>query len=189
MSSQQSTLLSLASFFERNDLPYMVMGGLANIVWGEPRATLDIDVTILVEDSRIEAVVHDLVTEFHALAGDPLEFVRDTRVLPLESDQGVRIDVVFGLLPFERAAIARAVPVEFAGVAVRFCTPEDLILMKILSERERDLTDAEKITHRRLGELDLEYLEPRIRELADLLAKPEIMRRWESWKAKATGSP
>lgn len=189
MNSLERALLALAASFDRKGTPYMVMGGLANIIWGEPRATIDVDATIWVEDAQIDAVVHDLVSEFHALSGDPVAFVRETRVLPLESDQGVRIDVVFGLLPFERDAIARAVPIEVAGVTVRFCTPEDLILMKIISERERDLADAEKITHRRLPELDLDYLEPRIRELAELLGRTEIVRRWEAWKASATDRP
>ena len=187
MSDQESALLALASLLEREHVPYMVIGGLANAVWGEPRATLDIDVTVWVEEAGVAGTVDVLSKAFRALAGDPLTFVRESRVLPLESEHGVRLDVVFGLLPFERDAIVRAVPIEIAGTPVRVCTPEDLILMKIISDRERDLADAEGVTLRRIRDLDLAYLEPRIRELADLLGKAEILRRWEIWEAKATG--
>lgn len=185
MTDQERTVVDLAEFLARHRIDYMVIGGLANIVWGEPRATLDIDITIWVEEAEIPTVVRDFVGEFRGLTGDPVAFVRDTRVLPLESAQGVRIDVVFGLLPFERDAIGRAVTVEIAGAAVRICTAEDLILMKIISERDRDLADAEKITSRRFRELDLDYIEPRIRELAELVGRAEIVGRWESWKAAA----
>ncbi len=185
MSDQEGALLKLAAALEKQQIPYMVIGGLANVVWGEPRATLDVDVTVWVDEADLAGAVTDLVAAFRPLVEDPLEFLRETRVLPLESETGVRLDVVFGLLPFERDAIARAVPIVVAGWPVRFCTAEDLILMKIISIRARDLADAEEVTIRRFNLLDLGYLEPRIWELDDLLGRGEIARRWESWKARA----
>ena len=118
---------------------------------------------LTVDEANLAGAVTDLTAAFRPLVEDPLEFLRETRVLPLESEEGVRIDVVFGLLPFEREAIARAVPIVVAGTPVRFCTAEDLILMKIISTREQDLADAEEVTVRRINLLDLGYLEPRIR--------------------------
>jgi hypothetical protein len=185
MSDQEGVLLRVAAALERQGIPYMVIGGLANVVWGEPRATLDVDVTVWVDEANLAGAVTDLTAAFRPLVEDPLEFLRETRVLPLESEEGVRIDVVFGLLPFEREAIARAVPIVVAGTPVRFCTAEDLILMKIISTREQDLADAEEVTVRRINLLDLGYLEPRIRELEDLLGRGEIARRWEAWKTRA----
>ena len=185
MTDQESALLALAAVLEGNHIPYMVIGGLANAVWGEARATLDIDATVWVEEPAIAGVVEELDDVFRVLTGDPVAFIKETRVLPLDSERGVRLDVVFGLLPFERDAIGRAVTFPVAGTPVRFCTAEDLILMKIISTRERDLADAEGVTLRRLGELDLGYLEPRIRELADLLGRTEITQHWAEWKVKA----
>jgi hypothetical protein len=64
---------------------------------------------------------------------------------------------------------------------VHVVTPEDLILMKIISERPRDVADAEAIARRRIAELDLAYLEPRIRELATALESDAILNRWRNW--------
>ncbi len=164
----------------------MVIGGLANTVWGEPRATLDVDVTVWVDEREIDATARDLATGFRCLVTEPAAFVRETRVLPLESRERARIDVIFGPLPFEREAIARSVPVALGGTSFRCCTAEDLIRSKIVSKRDRDLADAKAIVLRRLSGLDLAYLEPRIQELADLLSRPEISSAWESWKAAAT---
>jgi hypothetical protein len=185
MSALEGALLGVVSFLEEREVPYMVVGGLANAVWGEPRVTLDIDVTVWVEDREIPSVVADLTSAFLALDADPEAFVRRTRVLPLESGEGVRIDVIFGLLPFEHEAIRRARPIPIGGGSVRFCTAEDLVLMKIISNRDRDQSDARAIVLRRLADLDLGYLEPRILELAELLARDDIKRRWEEWKAAA----
>ena len=78
-----------------------------------------------------------------------------------------------------------AVELTIGGSPVRFCTPEDLILHKIVSERERDLADARGVTLRRIKSLDLAYLDSRIRELADALERPEIWHSWEKWKEEA----
>ena len=73
------------------------------------------------------------------------------------------------------------------GRSIRFCTAEDLVLMKIISSRDRDHADARAIVLRRLADLDLGYLEPRILELAALLARDDIKRLWEEWKGSAAG--
>lgn len=59
--------------------------------------------------------------------------------------------------------------------------------MKIISDRQRDLDDARAIVRRRLSELDLDYLEPRIAEMATLLERDEIHSLWDQWKAEASG--
>jgi hypothetical protein len=39
---------------ESANLPYMVIGGIANLVWGESRTTTDVDLTVDIEDVGIE---------------------------------------------------------------------------------------------------------------------------------------
>ena len=62
----------------------------------------------------------------------PTAFVQRTRVRPLDTADGVRIGVIFALLPFELDAIRRARDVTIADRTVHVVTPEDLILMKII---------------------------------------------------------
>ena len=97
-----------------------------------------------------------------------------------------KIDILFGLLPYEEEAIRRARMADIDGVAIRMCAPEDLILHKIFSERPHDLRDVEQVVRRRFRELDLPYLEPRIRELAAELGLSSILGRWNALKLKAT---
>lgn len=181
----EKALLDIAALFEKHKIKYMVIGGLANAKWGQPRATLDIDITVWVSDNEIKNVVSMLEGSYALLVDKPLEFIRQTRVLPLKTHQDQRIDIIFGALPFERQAIERALKVEIGKASANFCTPEDLILFKIISERPRDLEDVKGILRFRKEDLDYSYLEPRIQELADLLDRPGIFSQWETWKKKS----
>lgn len=118
-----------------------------------------------------------LAGEFAPVVENPLDFVRDTQVLPLHSEEGVRVDLILGLLPFEREAITRAVAVPMAGTVVRVATAEDLLFTKLISQRLRDDEDVRHILARRSGELDLGYLQPRVEELARRLEQPELLAR------------
>lgn len=89
---------------------------------------------------------------------------------------GVRVNVVFTALPTGRAIIERARELELAGRNVRVVSLEDLIYMKAISEREKDWEDASRLLRRYRGRLDIGYLEPRLREAAEALDRPGIMR-------------
>ena len=53
--------------------------------------------------------------------------------------------------------------------------------MKIISERPRDVADAEALVRRCTRDLDRDYLEQRISELATALERSEIVARWREW--------
>lgn len=181
MNLLEAALLALHDAFDVLSLPYMVIGGLANAQWGVPRATVDVDLTVWAEESAVSKAVDALCTRFPPLPQDPRSFVQATRVLPLDVG-GIRADVLFGLLPFEREAIRRAVCRTVSGRPIRFCTAEDLILLKVVSERERDLEDVRGILKVQRGKLDTAYLEPRLRELAALLDRPGIWEDYLRWR-------
>ena len=180
MTRQEEAIAALARALDRLSIPYMIIGGHANALWGEPRATLDVDATLWLPDSRVAELVEGLSPDFAPRVADPESFVRETRVLPVETAEGLGADLIFGQLPFEEEAIRRARPAEIGGQPVRFCTAEDLILLKIVSDRERDRADVRGVAGRQRGHLDLDYLEPRVRELAELLDRPEILELWLS---------
>ncbi len=176
MTELEEALGELASALESLGVPYALIGGLAVSVWGEARATLDVDLAVWVEAAEIGATVDALCRRFQSVSRDPADFVRATRVLPLTTSRSVRADIVFGLLPAERDIVQRATLMDVAGTSVRVASVEDLILMKLVSERERDLEDARRLLHRFGEKIDRGYLEPRINDLAESLARPEIRR-------------
>lgn len=132
MTALEGALIDVASALESLSIPYTLIGGLAVSLWDEARATLDADVLIWVEPDCIDRTVANLQARLALDPRDPAAFVRDTRVLPARSSQGVRIDIVFGALPWEKEAIARAHSKEIAGRAVRVASVEDLSRPDIL---------------------------------------------------------
>ena len=182
MTALERSLREIVTFLEARSVPYMIIGGIANLVWGIPRTTLDIDLTVWVEPEREKALIRDLLG-FKALPEDPEQFVHETRVLPLLVSD-FRVDVIFGGLPYEEQAIRRAKPVEMAGRLVRVCSPEDLIIHKIISERPKDIEDIRGVIRATGGALDRGYLDPLVRGLARDIGRPEI---WETFQDALKG--
>jgi hypothetical protein len=178
----ERSLRNIIDIFNSNNIKYMIIGGLANAKWGMPRATLDIDITIWIPDHAIEDLISLLTRDYVVLVDNPLEFVSETRVLPIKSKTHQRIDLIFGSLPFEKNAIDRAVKVKIGKTSVYFCTAEDLILLKIISDRQKDIEDVRGILKFQKEKIDFNYLEPRIEELANLLDRPDLKQQWKKWK-------
>ena len=175
MTALEAAVAEVASVLESLSLPYMLIGGLAVSLWGEARATLDADVTTWVEPGQIAQAVQKLCRKLRASTSDPISFVERTRVLPAESSQGVRVDIIFAALPWEKAAIERARPKHIAGRKVMVASVEDLILMKLVSERQRDQEDARRLLRRHAKSVERNYLEPRVSELAQALGRPDLV--------------
>lgn len=67
-------------------------------------------------------------------------------VLPtLDEKSGVRVDFIFSFTPYAKQAIERARHIKFGNNAVRFASPEDVIIHKVLAARPRDVENIKSI--------------------------------------------
>jgi hypothetical protein len=157
----------------------MVIGGQAVLLYGEPRLTRDIDVTLGVGTDRLNSVLALLgEIPLRPLPPDLEVFVGRTMVLPaLHEASGVRVDLIFSFTPFEHEAIARARAVPLGGQQVRFASPEDVIILKIFAGRPRDLEDVAAIV-RNQPELDRAYIRRWLEEFDAGSEKPEFLARF-----------
>jgi len=129
----QKLLKNIARILKKNNIPYMVIGGQAVIIYGEPRQTKDIDVTLGIDTDRYD-VMHTAVKalELEILPDDIEQFIQQTRVLPtLDPKSGIRVDFIFSFSPYERQAIRRAHEKDVQEEPVRFATVEDVIIHKL----------------------------------------------------------
>ena len=143
----EEILAKLGKSLHDHRVPYMIIGGQAVLIYGEPRLTRDIDVTLGLEPSRAYEVL-SLVRELALLPlpDNPLAFVEKTMVLPTLDDRtGIRVDFIFSFTPYEREAIARGRNVTIGGQEVCFASPEDLVIHKVFAGRPRDLEDVRSI--------------------------------------------
>ena len=75
---------------------------------------------------------------------NPLDFARQSRVLLMRhAESGIDIDVTFGRLSFEQAAIDNSEIHDIGGLRVRLPRVEDLLIMKAVARRPKDLQDIE----------------------------------------------
>lgn len=175
----QNLLCKLAEAFEKNNIPYMVIGGQAVLVYGEPRMTKDIDVTLGVGPDHLEEIIA-LVKGMGltVLVSQPAEFVQKTMVLPCQdSSSGVRVDLVFSFSPYEQQAMKRVRKIPILNREVHFASPEDLIIHKIIAGRPRDLEDA-KVVLNKNPDMDQTYIERWLSDFEKALDKPlvEVLR-------------
>jgi hypothetical protein len=175
MTDLEVALAEAAAALDECSIPFMLIGGLAVSAWGEARSTLDVDLAVWAETEFVASAVGCLCQRLKPRSSEPLRFVQDTRVLPLQSSAGIRLDVVFGVLPLQREAIGRAVPKPLAGRMIPTASLEDLVLMKLVSERRKDLDDVRGLLRRHSQAVDREYLVPKLVELAEALARPDII--------------
>ena len=166
----------LAVALEAKRIPFMLIGGQAVLLHGEPRLTQDVDVTLGVGPDR----VRDLLDVCEALGlqplpEDPVAFVRETFVLPAaEPETGLRLDLIFSTTPYEAQAIERAVLVDVGKREVPFASAEDLVLHKLFAGRPRDVEDAAGVVRRKGPELDWEYLDRWAREFAVIPGREDL---------------
>lgn len=184
MNKFEDALKDVQDFLKKQGVPYMIIGGIGNLVWGEPRLTVDIDITIHISHAKERDFIAKTGARFRILVDNPEDFAKKTKVLPIEITEGIKGDIIFAGLDYERMAIGRAVEVEISkNNRVRVCTAEDLIIHKALSEREKDWQDIEGILLRRGALLDKKYLDKWLHEFASALDKPGIQKRFEDlWK-------
>ncbi len=143
----QELLKKLAKALDAAGFPYMLIGGQAVLLYGEPRLTKDGHVTLDADPTRFPELIK-VVQElgWKILVNEPQEFVKETMILPaIDPETTIRVVFIFSFTPYERQALQRAREVKIDDVEVRFASPEDLIIHKMIAGRPRDLEDVRNI--------------------------------------------
>lgn len=154
------TIARIAAALEKAGIPYMLIGGQAVLLYGEPRLTRDIDITLGINVDRLEALLSVVkLLSLEPCPKDAEAFVRRTMVLPtLDEATGIRVDFIFSFTPYESQAILRARKVRILGQDVCFATVEDLIIHKIFAGRLRDIEDVRTVLAKNAA-VDIDYIE------------------------------
>jgi Nucleotidyl transferase AbiEii toxin, Type IV TA system len=157
---------------------YCFIGGLAVQRWGEPRETVDVDLTLVTGFGRETPFVTALLDRFEPRIPNAATFALDTRVLLLRAASGVGLDVALGGLPFEEEAVARSTMFTFPpDVPLRTCSAEDLLVLKAFADRPKDWVDIDGIIIRQGGALDWDYVQRQLAPLVELKEEPRILAR------------
>lgn len=159
----------------------MIIGGIAVIARGVGRMTTDIDAVVQGDAIDAETLVatlakHQIVPRIERA----IEFAQENLVLLLRHESSrVDLDVSFAWTNFEIEAIAACEKIPFGRVVAPMARTEDLIILKAMAARSKDVEDASALLllHQ---EIDLARVRRHLHDLATLADEPDIERGLES---------
>ncbi|MBI5410047.1 MAG: nucleotidyltransferase [Nitrospirae bacterium] len=171
-----AVLQDLVNWLKAEGVPGIITGGVAASILGRPRVTRDVDSVIIIDLD----VLADFISSGHKYGFIPrlediLAFAIKARVLLMKhKPTGIDIDISLGALPFEYESIERAVWINVGDFSLPLPTPEDLIIMKAVAHRQRDLIDIESIIDANPN-MDVQRIRTWVNEFSAVLEMPEIL--------------
>jgi len=169
-------LSALSQWFQNEQIPYALIGGIAVGFAAQPRLTEDIDALIWLDLDQVPDFLdsgrsHGFVPRIE----HPVEFARKSRVLLLRHQQtNIGIDLSCGILPFERELLDRATEVKAGGINLRIATSEDLIILKAVAHRQRDLIDIDNLLTVN-SDVNFDRIRYWVAQFAEVLETPELV--------------
>jgi hypothetical protein len=168
-------LTAVQRLIEQLDNQGVVIGGVAASLLGRPRLTADTDALILLSVGDIPHLLDLAGREgLQPRISSVAEFARQNRVVLLRHvASGIDVDISLGLLPFEVETVERSQEHQVGSLVVRLPTPEDLIILKAVAHRAKDMLDIEAViaVQQRLDTARIRFW---VQQFADLLELPEL---------------
>jgi hypothetical protein len=137
---------------------YALGGAIALGYWGEPRGTVDVDVTLfLPPDKPSECIMRlygigcelDAAAALHSL--QEYGFCRVTY-------RGVRVDVFLPIIPFYEVARQRRRKVQLGEQSIWIWDAESLTVFKLMFFRRKDVADVEQVLRTQRSDLDRDWV-------------------------------
>src|SRR4051794_39269655 len=157
-----------------------IIGAVAVAIRGRPRNTDDVDAIFLGDAISSERLLESAARYgFVPRVDDVLGFAAHSRVLLLRHEpSGVDVDVSLGALRFDREMIERSTVVKVGRLQLRLSSAEDLVIMKAVARRPKDIADIEGLLTTN-PDLDLDHIRRHLREFSSALEMPEIYDDFE----------
>jgi hypothetical protein len=170
-------LIALQHLLDRFGEKGVIIGGIATGFLGKPRFTVDLDAMFL---ASIKDVPH-IIELAKSVGIEPRtdkveEFAKKNRVLLMRhTASGANIDISLGILLFEEEVVERSVSYKIETISVRLPTPEDLIIMKAIAHRPKDLEDIRTVVDNNPN-LDNIRIEKWVKDFSQIMEMPDL---WE----------
>lgn len=154
----------------------MIIGGATVRILGRARFTEDVDAVFLLSNKDLPRLLEIAKEEgIEPRVDNALDFAGKNRVVLLRhtsTDTGT--DISLGALPFEEEMVKRGVLHEVdETLQLRLPTPEDLIIMKAIAHRPKDLEDIRTIAGKSPN-LDVKWIEKWVKAFGEVLETPDL---------------
>jgi hypothetical protein len=160
---------------------WYVFGAQAVIVYGVPRLSADVDVTLALVPDDPEQFASDMRSAGFVLRVEDREFVRRTRVMPfVHVSTGMPLDVVLAGSGLEDEFLDRAVATDIGGVTVPVIDAADLIIAKVLAGRPKDFDDVRALWRIHGVKLDADRIRHTLALLEEALGQSDLISSFET---------
>jgi len=177
----EKLIKKIAVHLDKDKIPYMIIGGQAVLLYGTPRLTRDIDITLGIDADElplIKKICKKL--RLKILSKNAEDFVRQTKVLPAEEAKlNIRVDFIFSFTPYERQAIKRTKKVLMGGYPVKFASCEDVIIHKMFAGRAIDKEDVKNILIKNRDNIGLKYIKNWLSRFNKITEQKGILVRFD----------
>lgn len=156
----QEAIARALSLLRRSGLRGSFGGGVAVIVWGQPRVTQDLDLLLEIGTEQVDGFLELARAAGYRTEDNPRELLEGgfLRLLPPADAAPVALDLLRADTELHLQAIGRTRTFQLAGEAVPVLAPEDLILLKLVAFRPKDTFDLESVIAATRETLDTGYL-------------------------------
>jgi hypothetical protein len=163
----------------------------AAILHGVARLTADVDVTVrLPEAASTTSVVAALESHGFRVRFTDSEFIERTRVIPfVHLATSLPVDLVLAGPGLEDRFFARVVVRTIDGVRVPVASAEDVIIMKVLAGRPKDIDDIVVIAASSRETLDVAYIRQTLSDLERALSQSDLAPVFEDARARSRPRP
>lgn len=186
-------LAELQRAFAALEMRWFLFGAQAAILHGVARLSADVDVTIDLGDKSSRDVVDALAAAgFDLRVGDAAGFVDATRVLPfVHRVSRIPVDVVLAGPGLEDQFFAGAQERAVGEARVPVVSAEDLVAMKVLAGRPRDVGDVEAILRVHRDDLDLQRIRTTLALIEAALDRRDLLSELDRLLllARRSGTP
>lgn len=178
MSALGDVLDALTRVFLRLGVDWYVFGAQAVSARAAPRATQDVDVTARIPRHQLQDALTALTGAgfAHRYPDIADELLLAGAVLPLSHvATGFDVDLVIAGSGLEELALARVDRLSISGVTVPVAHPTDLVVMKVLAGRGKDLDDVRALLA--TGKVDVDEARDLLGQLETSLGQSDLVPR------------
>ncbi len=152
-------LAAVIDSLRRAKVGYMIIGAWALAVWGRPRATMDLDFLVMLEEDGLGHLGERLGGEGLLVDETWAKWNPMLRGLQLRMQcQGIMVDLMRPRDAHDQQAFARRKKKRLTSRTCWVVAPDDFILQKIKTGRPRDFEDALSVVERSRRIIDQVYL-------------------------------
>ncbi len=156
----------VTNFLNKEEIPYMIVGGITLAYYGMPRTTEDIDILIILEKTKIKKFVDFMKKNDFSVNEEDIKtaFKEKSHFTVFDQKSVFRMDIKGIYNDLDSDSFSRRKKIHFRSLDIYINSPEDAIIAKLTFGSFKDLEDTKGIILRQRKNLDFDYIKKKCKK-------------------------